>query len=89
MSQDIQIFKEHFKGYDLNYRLIGGQACNILLDNLGIEFRTTKDFDIILLVDKLNEKLNEEFIKVFWDFIKKEDMKELNKAKFSVIFTVL
>ncbi|MEB6113056.1 hypothetical protein SFB93_08440 [Kurthia gibsonii] len=71
MSQDIQIFKEHFKGYDLNYRLIGGQACNILLDNLGIEFRTTKDFDIILLVDKLNEELNEEFIKVFWDFIKK------------------
>lgn len=71
MSQDIQIFKEHFNGYDLNYRLIGGQACYILLDNMGIDFRTTKDFDMILIVDKLNEDLNEEFVRVFWDFIKK------------------
>ena len=55
MSQDIQIFKEHFNGYDLNYRLIGGQACYILLDNMGIDFRTTKDFDMILIVDKLNK----------------------------------
>lgn len=71
MTQDIQVFKEHFKGYDVNYRLIGGQACYILLDSVGLDFRTTKDFDMILIVDKLNEELNEEFVRVFWDFIKK------------------
>lgn len=81
MREDIQIFKDHFKDYDLNYCLIGGQACSILSDELGIEFRTTKDFDMILIVDKLNEELNEEFIKIFWDFIKKGNYQGIEQGE--------
>lgn len=81
MTQDMQIFKEHFHGYDVNYRLIGGQACSILLESVGIDFRTTKDFDMILIVDKLNEELNEDFVKVFWDFIKKGNYEGIEQGE--------
>lgn len=59
-------FKEFFAQYENNYVLIGGTACAIIFDEIGEDFRATKDLDIVLIV----ENINDEFGKKLWDFIK-------------------
>lgn len=61
----IQKFREHFKGMEEYYILIGGAACYLHLYETPIQARATKDLDIILTV----EAMNKEFIEVFWSFI--------------------
>ena len=68
-------FKEYFKNFQDNYILIGGTACDFWLNQSGLNFRVTKDLDIIIVV----EALNAEFVKQFWSFIK--EGKYLNKQK--------
>jgi hypothetical protein len=58
-------FKQHFKGASNQYVLIGGAACDILYEAQGLEFRATKDFDIVLCI----EVLEPGFFIGFWDFI--------------------
>jgi len=65
--KEVEIFKEHFKDFTPNYVLIGGTACSILMDEVGLDFRATKDFDVILII----ENMNEQFASTFWDFIEK------------------
>ena len=43
MVRGIEKFKEHFKGFEGKYTLIGGVACGLLLDDAGLEFRGTQD----------------------------------------------
>jgi hypothetical protein len=45
--------------------LIGGAACELLMDEAGLDFRATKDFDIVLIV----EALDPAFAESFWSFI--------------------
>lgn len=59
-------FREFFAQYENNYVLIGGTACAIIFDEIGEDFRATKDLDIVLIV----ENINDEFGKKLWDFIK-------------------
>jgi len=65
MVRGIEKFKEYFTGFEENYIIIGGTACDILEENIGQQPRATKDIDIILIV----EALTSEFCKRFWDFI--------------------
>lgn len=62
----IEIFKEHFKDFRECYIVIGGVACQDHFEGEGIAFRSTKDIDLILVV----EALSDEFIAHFWEFIK-------------------
>ena len=62
----LEIFKEHFKGYEDCFVIIGGTACTLLLEEIGGNFRATKDVDRVLIA----EHLSIEFGKKFWDFIK-------------------
>jgi hypothetical protein len=66
MVRGIAKFKEYFTGYEDNYIIIGGTACDILEETAGQEPRATKDIDIILIV----EALTPEFVKQFWEFVK-------------------
>ncbi len=66
MVRGLEKFKEFFKNYENNYVLIGGTACSIIFDEIGIDFRATKDLDVVLII----ENLNEEFATKLWDFIK-------------------
>ena len=66
MVRGIEKFKEYFTGYEDNYIIIGGTACDILEENAGQQPRATKDIDIILIV----EALTSDFVKRFWEFIK-------------------
>lgn len=74
MVRGLNIFSEHFKEYIGNYVIIGGTACDIVIDTVGLVPRATKDIDIILVV----EALSPEFVEHFWNFIKEGnyDVKE-------------
>ncbi len=54
MVRGLDIFKEYFKEYADNYVIIGGTACDIIIDEAGFKPRATKDIDIILVVDYSN-----------------------------------
>ena len=66
MVRGLDIFKKYFEQYPGNYVIIGGTACDIIIDEAGFVPRATKDIDIILVV----EALSSEFVKQFWQFIK-------------------
>jgi hypothetical protein len=65
-SDLLEIFRQHFKDFTDNYVIIGGTACDIIIDNIGLTPRATKDIDIILVI----EALSPEFVAHFWEFIK-------------------
>ena len=51
MVKGIDQFKVHFEGFSDRYVLIGGAACFLALDEAGLDFRVTKDLDIVLCVE--------------------------------------
>jgi len=65
MVKGIDIFKKHFADQTNKFVLIGGTACDISMGKADQIFRTTKDLDIVLII----EALDEEFSTVFWNFI--------------------
>lgn len=75
MIKGIEIFKEYFRDYKEQYVLIGGGACDLIFEDIGADFRATKDLDLVLIV----EALTPEFGKRFWDFIRDGGYK--NKVK--------
>lgn len=58
-------FRQHFAPYTNQYVLIGGTACTVIMQESGLDFRATKDLDIVLYV----EALNFDFASAFWKFI--------------------
>lgn len=64
--QGLYKFRDFFQKYTDNYVLIGGTACSILFDEVGENFRATKDLDVVLIV----ENISKEFGQAFWEFIK-------------------
>lgn len=65
MVKGLEKFKEHFAGYEDNYVIIGGTACDVTLQNTDMRPRATDDIDMILVI----EKMTPEFEKRFWEFI--------------------
>jgi len=66
MVKGLDRFREYFKGYSQNYIIIGGTACDQLLDAAALRSRATKDIDAILIVEALTDK----FVKRFWEFLR-------------------
>jgi len=52
-------FCDYLTGLEENYVIIGGGAASILMDDVGLEFRTTKDIDLVILARsrELNERI--------------------------------
>lgn len=75
MVRGLDIFKKYFEEYPNNYVIIGGTACDIIIEEAGLVPRATKDIDIILVV----EALSSDFVKQFWKFI--EDGKYQQREK--------
>jgi hypothetical protein len=61
----LDLFRRHFAGHSSQYVLIGGTAASLALENAGLEFRATKDLDIVLHV----EALDAAFGTAFWAFV--------------------
>lgn len=51
MVAGIDKFREHFKGHEACYAIIGGTACDLLFAEAGLDFRATKDIDMVLCVE--------------------------------------
>ena len=66
MVNGMDRFVEKFRLYPDCYTVIGGTACAVLMSEAGIEFRATKDIDMILIM----EARYREFAKAFWEYIK-------------------
>jgi hypothetical protein len=58
-------WRDHFADYVDRYVLVGGVACDRLMDEAGLAFRLTKDLDVVLLI----ELLDASFADAFWAFI--------------------
>lgn len=69
-------FKERFRGYENQYVIIGGTACDLIMENEELPFRATKDIDIVLIV----ESITAEFGKQFWEYVKEAGYEHLNKS---------
>lgn len=65
MVHGLEKFKEYFGDHTNQYVFIGGTACDILMDELGVPFRATKDLDIVLIIEALDTSFGE----MFWKFI--------------------
>ena len=66
MVYGLEVFKDYFKGYEEQYVLIGGAACDIAFEEREQVFRKTRDLDMVLII----EVLTPEFGDRFWEFIK-------------------
>lgn len=67
MVKGIDLFREHFSELSEQYVLIGGTAATLAMADAGLEFRATKDLDIVLHI----EALTPEFGAAFWSFVEK------------------
>lgn len=65
MVNGIDIFREYFNHFKEQYTVIGGFACDLLMNDAGLDFRQTVDIDMVLIV----EALTTDFAKAFWAFI--------------------
>lgn len=66
MIQGLNVFRDFLTGFEDRYTLIGGVACYLSLAEADIDFRATKDLDIVLSA----EALDAEFAAKFWAFVK-------------------
>ena len=74
MVKGLDTFRRYFADYEEQYVLIGGAACDILFESNEVNFRATRDLDMVLIV----EALTPEFGEKFWKFI--VDGRYRNKA---------
>jgi hypothetical protein len=59
------VFREYFAGHADQFVLIGGTAATLAMEEVGLEFRATKDLDIVLHIEALSPAFGE----VFWSFV--------------------
>ena len=52
-GQGIDTFRKYFADYEEQYVLIGGAACDILFESNEVNFRATRDLDMVLIVEKI------------------------------------
>lgn len=51
MVEGLDLFRDRFREFDDAFVLIGGVACHEWFAQQGVEFRATKDLDIVLIVE--------------------------------------
>ncbi len=47
----LEVFREYMEGFEDCYAVIGGTACDIIMRDADLDFRATKDIDVILLIE--------------------------------------
>ena len=66
MVRGLERFRDSFAAHAHQYALIGGTACDLLLAQVDLPFRATKDLDIVLM----SEMLDTSFAGTFWEFVR-------------------
>ena len=59
--QGLEKFKDYFKGYEDQYVLIGGAACDILFEEREATFRKTRDLDMVIIIKMLTSEFGKRF----------------------------
>lgn len=54
-------FKEMFQGFEDQYVVIGGTACDLIMENEELPFRATKDIDMVLIVESVMAEFGRRF----------------------------
>jgi len=76
MVRGLNVFRKYFNAFPGNYIIIGGTACDIIIEAQELIPRATKDIDIILIV----EALTPEFVKQFWSFVQDGNYNQREKS---------
>ncbi len=76
MVRGIDSFRDWFQGYDDQYAIIGGTACDLLMADEGLDFRATKDIDLVLIV----ETVDAAFGRRFWEYVVAAGYEHRNKS---------
>lgn len=76
MVVGLDSFQKWFQGFEDQYVMIGGTACDLLMAEEGMDFRATKDIDLVLIV----EAITPEFVIRFWEYIKTGGYKNCVKS---------
>jgi hypothetical protein len=63
----IDVFREHFAKHVNQFVLIGGTAATLAMETAGLQFRATKDLDIVLHIEALDPPFGE----AFWSFVER------------------
>ena len=50
MVKGLDTFRRYFADYEEQYVLIGGAACDILFESNEVNFRATRDLDMVLIM---------------------------------------
>lgn len=66
MVNGLNRFREAFAAHHDQFTLIGGAAASEWFEQAGLSFRATKDLDIVLLI----ESLDDDFLNTFWTFVR-------------------
>ncbi len=77
MVKGLDLFQQHFANYKDHYVLIGGSACSLAFDAANLEFRATKDLDLVLTL----EVLNDDFAKRLWQFVQEGQYSTYQRSK--------
>ncbi|MFM7856251.1 MAG: hypothetical protein ACKO96_31100 [Flammeovirgaceae bacterium] len=67
MVVGLETFKEYFKDFQDCYLIIGGTACDIIIEAAEFTPRATNDIDVILIIEAIGNKQG--FVKRFWEFV--------------------
>lgn len=62
LPRGLKHFSDYFKAFENDYVIIGGGAASAYLEDEGLEFRATKDIDMVLFTSnstELNKKISE------------------------------
>jgi hypothetical protein len=65
MVRGLDVFREFFADFADQFVLIGGTAATLAMEGAGLDFRATKDLDIVLHIEALTPSFGE----VFWRFV--------------------
>ena len=76
MIAGIESFREWFSGYEEKYAIIGGTACDLLMSEAGLEFRATKDIDLVLII----EAMDVSFGTRLWEYVISAGYEHNNKS---------
>lgn len=65
MVKGLDLFRARFRGFEGSFILIGGAACDEWFASAGLEFRATRDLDIVLII----EVVRPDFVSALRSFI--------------------
>jgi len=77
MVDGLEHFLAHFAGFESHFILIGGTACDLWMGNFELDFRATKDLDVVLLADSLPPA----FFDTFWAFIREGRYESMEQSE--------